>query len=145
MNQRILNGWLTEWEMTPQKKKKNTCSVRPDGEEVEYVSIHTFHLCDYTWFVWNLTEKKSLKVVLCVGEIPAMDFLSVHLCGCSLWNRTGGGIFGGEHLFLRSVDEEAAVFSFVRVKSVSQRHQLDGLTLWREKWNVNITRSFSFF
>lgn len=54
----------------------------------------------------------------------------------TLQNRTRRRIFGHEDLVLDPVHEEAGVLPVVRVDGVSQRNQLDGLTLKRETKHV---------
>lgn len=43
--------------------------------------------------------------------------------------RTGRRILGHEDLVLHPINEEAVVFAVVVIKSLSERNQLDGLTL----------------
>lgn len=53
-----------------------------------------------------------------------------HVCGSQ--QGAGGRIFGHKHFVLHPVNEEAVVLPVVGVVGVSQRHQLDGLTLLQD-------------
>lgn len=55
-----------------------------------------------------------------------------HALIARLENGTSRGVFGGEHFVLYPIHKEAVVLPAVGVEGMSQRHQLDGLTLGTE-------------